>query len=120
IVHALLYHSIQSTRIVRMCDRSFGLISSPRINYSFASAVARWLDRILRRFDNLAVAESEAGRAHLISLGYDPRRVAVAPNGVDTDRYRPDEVAAQRLRAEWGVLPEEIVIGAVGRLHSQK
>ena len=46
-------------------------------------------------------------------------RVHWIPNGVDTERFRPDPTAPN-LRKELGVEPDAIVIGAVGRLNPVK
>jgi len=66
------------------------------------------------------VCESNAGRKELLGRGYPEERIRVAPNGVDTQAYARDISARARLRAEWGVSDEHLVVGAVGRLHPQK
>lgn len=50
-----------------------------------------------------------------------PRKVRLIPNGVDADRFAPasaEEISAARRRL--GCKPEEIVIGTVGHLRSEK
>jgi glycosyltransferase involved in cell wall biosynthesis len=74
----------------------------------------------LRKADELAVCESEAGRVELVSRGYPAAAVRVAPNGVDPQVYRSDPEARARIRAEWGATADELIIGAVGRLNHQK
>ncbi len=121
VVHALLFHSIQTARLVRAMDNSFALISSPRVNYRFAPRMALWLDSILKREDTLTLCESEAGRGGLIEQhGYIPDRVTVAVTSVDPQRFRFDADARARLRHEWGVSSDTVVVGSVGRLHPQK
>jgi glycosyltransferase involved in cell wall biosynthesis len=121
IVHAFLYHSIQIARLIHLFDRSFALITSPRVNYQFAPKPALWLDRWLRGQDALALCESEAGRRSLVkSLGYPEDRVMVAWNSVDTAKFAFDPTARERVRKEWGIAPDEILIGSIGRLHQQK
>ena len=46
-------------------------------------------------------------------------KVKVIPNGIDTERFRPD-VEASQLRAEWGFGPADVVVGVVGRIHIGK
>jgi glycosyltransferase involved in cell wall biosynthesis len=46
--------------------------------------------------------------------------VRVVPNGIDTERFRPDPAARLRQRATWGVAADEPVVGLVGRLDPMK
>lgn len=118
-VHAFLYHAIQLSRLASK-DRRWKLITSPRVNYRFASRFAIAIDRRLRRRDALSICESRAGRDSLLKMGYPPETVAVAPNGVDVATFARNDEARARLRGEWGVAEGELVVGAVGRLHAQK
>jgi glycosyltransferase involved in cell wall biosynthesis len=45
---------------------------------------------------------------------------SVVGNGVDLDRFRPDPEGAVRVRRELGVGPDELLVGAVGRLVAEK
>jgi glycosyltransferase involved in cell wall biosynthesis len=47
-------------------------------------------------------------------------RAEVVGNGVDLDRFRYDAAGRARVRAEWGVGEDEIVVGAVGRRVAEK
>ncbi|MFW5469849.1 glycosyltransferase family 4 protein [Knoellia sp. CPCC 206435] len=47
-------------------------------------------------------------------------RSRVVGNGVDLDRFRPDPDAGARVRAELGVGPDELLVGAVGRRVTEK
>jgi lipopolysaccharide/colanic/teichoic acid biosynthesis glycosyltransferase/glycosyltransferase involved in cell wall biosynthesis len=50
-----------------------------------------------------------------------PRRKAeVVGNGVDLERFRFDTSGRARVRAEWGVSDEEVLVGGVGRLVDEK
>jgi glycosyltransferase involved in cell wall biosynthesis len=48
------------------------------------------------------------------------RPVVLVPNGVDTERFRPDPAARAAVREELGLAPEEIVVTVAGRLHPDK
>lgn len=121
IVHAFLYHSIQAARLVHMAWPAFKLVSSPRVNYRFAPKLALWFDRLLRFQDTLVLCESEAGKRSLVrSQGYPEEKVKVAWNSVDTARFAFDARARERVREEWGIAPDDILIGSLGRLHKQK
>jgi len=45
-----------------------------------------------------------------------PDRIRVIYNGVDTDRFAPNLLVRERVRAELGVSPGSLLIGSVGRL----
>ena len=49
----------------------------------------------------------------------DPARVAVLHNGIDTDRCVPRH-SREAMRAAWGVEPDEILVGYVGRMSAEK
>lgn len=71
---------------------------------------------VLSRYPDCIIVNSRAGQQHYVRNGYDGSRMVVIPNGVDTEVFRPDAVARERVRAEWRILEEEPVVGLVARL----
>jgi len=53
-------------------------------------------------------------------LGYDSKKIAVIPNGYDTNQIQPDEKAGMLLRKSWGIEPNQVLLGMVGRWDPQK
>jgi glycosyltransferase involved in cell wall biosynthesis len=84
------------------------------------SAFAFKVQRRLSRLADLVIANSEAGRRVCVRIGFPPERVVVIPNGIDIERFQPDESGRERLRSEWGIGESEIAIGIAGRLHPVK
>jgi glycosyltransferase involved in cell wall biosynthesis len=78
------------------------------------------LERLLSRFPDLIIANSQSGRTHVVGKGYPAQRTIVIPNGIDTRRFAPDREARARVRAELGIGEDQILIGRVGRLDPQK
>lgn len=80
------------------------------------------LDRLLAAGSELILHNSARGRrAHLARTGEAaPSRHRLLPNGVDTERFRPDPAARQRLRSELGVPATAPVVVMVARLHPVK
>lgn len=72
------------------------------------------------RLGDHTIAVSQAARRRLVGWGVPDHRISVIPNGLDLARYRFAEDARRRERDALGVTDEEIVIGAVGRLHPIK
>jgi glycosyltransferase involved in cell wall biosynthesis len=79
----------------------------------FCALVSRWVPAAI------ACCSSEATRLHQ-SLGYRRDKFRIIPNGYDLACFRPDEVLRTRLRAEFGVGDNELLLGLVGRWDPQK
>lgn len=69
---------------------------------------------------DLHVTSSHCLRQWMIERGADPMRVDVCYTNVNTQRWQPDPVARERVRAEFGVRADEPVIAFIGRLVPQK
>lgn len=55
-----------------------------------------------------------------IAMGYDAAKMVVIPNGYDLSVYKPDLISRQRLRTEWGLGENVVLIGMVARFNPQK
>lgn len=78
-----------------------------------------FMTRRAHRLSDGVVAVSDAVRRYMIeSEGIPGERIAVIPNGVDTERFHPVEPKAAR--ESLGLGEDELVIGAAGRLASVK
>ncbi len=75
--------------------------------------------RVLARYPRL-VAVSSALKQELVRTGTRADLVTVVPNGIDPRAFRRDPAKREPTRAELGLAPDEIVVGAVGRLERQK
>jgi glycosyltransferase involved in cell wall biosynthesis len=88
--------------------------------YDRLAAVESRLAALCSRMADLIICNSEAGRAYHESRGYPASKMVVVPNGVDTQRFQPDDKARRAVRAEWAVHPQETLIGIVARLDAMK
>jgi glycosyltransferase involved in cell wall biosynthesis len=86
-----------------------------------------WLSRLmfpwecfLSRFADLIIFNSQAGRAYYLAQGFLPDRTVVIPNGIDTQHFKPDREARIKVRSEWEISEETILIGLVGRFNPMK
>ncbi len=64
----------------------------------------------------LILANSKAGLDAYQARGFRPEQTDVVPNGIDVELFHPDTAAGLALRGEWGLAPDHLLIGLVGRL----
>lgn len=88
--------------------------------YDRLRRVALRLESCLARWPDLIICNSEAARTDARERGFPMNRTMVIPNGIDTDRFKPNTAARLEVRAAWQVLPDEFLIGLVGRLDPMK
>jgi len=74
---------------------------------SASARLSPYVDRI--------VANSEAGRADHVRLGFCADRFDVIANGIDTHRFRPDAVSRSAVRAELGLADDALLAGVFAR-----
>lgn len=68
-----------------------------------------------RRLPRAIVSDSASGAALHARSGFDAAKFVVVPNGVDSIAFRPDDLARARVRATWGLAPDELLLGCVAR-----
>lgn len=74
----------------------------------------------LSRRPETVIANSAAGRAAHIALGYHADDFRVIPNGIDTERFRPVEGARKALAADLGLDPGRPMTALVARVDPMK
>jgi glycosyltransferase involved in cell wall biosynthesis len=84
------------------------------------AAEPRWLARLKYRPYAAVVALSRAIEAQLAAAGVDDTRRVRIPSAVDTGLYRPDPVARERVRAEFGLPSDALVVAVVAQLIERK
>lgn len=93
-------------------------MESPDYGRMFRAVRAAWMALVPRA--DLLVANSESGLRFHLEQGMKPARTLVIPNGIDTQRYRPNPEARIRLRAGLGLAPERPVVALVARVDPMK
>lgn len=90
-------------------------------HYDWLSRLTYWLERRFSRFPDLIVSNSAAGRRYAMAQGFPANgRFIVIPNGTDVECFRPCPMLREAVRAEWGLSPNETLVGVVGRLDPVK
>jgi glycosyltransferase involved in cell wall biosynthesis len=75
---------------------------------------------LLSRYPQGVVVNSRAGEAAHRELGYRPRFWRLIPNGVDSERFRPDSLARARIRSELQLQDEDLLVGMIARYDPMK
>jgi glycosyltransferase involved in cell wall biosynthesis len=78
------------------------------------------IERWLSRFPDRIIANSHAGRDFAVAQGFPKDQTVVVPNGIDAERFRPDEQARRAARARLGVDENDLLVGRIGRMVPQK
>ncbi|MDD3312792.1 glycosyltransferase [Pseudodesulfovibrio sp.] len=115
IAGALLRPFIRPTRLVWSVRAS----NMDMRQYSRAARAARFVEERLAAAPDLIVANAEAGKRCAVEHGFPAGRMAVVPNGIDTDVFFPDRGAGD-------VWPDPArrgdgpLVGVVGRIDPMK
>ncbi len=119
VVHSHMVHANLLSRVTRIITPMPVLICTARSTNEgrlWRAAAYRLTDGLCE----LTTHVSRAGAERAVRIGAIPaRKVRVIPNGIDTNRFRPDAAARARLRDELG-LGERFVWLAVGRFAPPK
>lgn len=81
--------------------------------------VIKWNVR-LSGVPDIVIANSNAGLQFHFAQGLKARRTEVVPNGIDTEKFRPDPVARATLRAAYNIGQNDLVIIHVARVDPMK
>jgi glycosyltransferase involved in cell wall biosynthesis len=143
VLHAHLFHANVTARAVRLLypapvvistvhsmaetpraglwgGRSFCVVGPSAGHEKRWPALRDWAYRITDGLADATVCVSRAAaERHLAARAVSKARVRVIPNGVDTERFRPDAGARERRRRELGI-GSEFVWLAAGRLMWKK
>lgn len=76
--------------------------------------------RISRRVPSKIISCSHSGREWYMRSGFDGGKIRVIANGFDTERFKPDPDARQRVRAVLGADEESLLVCLPARLDPQK
>ncbi|HAC66278.1 MAG TPA: group 1 glycosyl transferase [Cyanothece sp. UBA12306] len=84
--------------------------------YDWLVRVSFKLECWLSPLADLIIVNSKAGKIYHIDHGFPSKKMAIIPNGIDTEYFQPDNYSRIKLRQEWKISDDIILIGLVGRL----
>jgi glycosyltransferase involved in cell wall biosynthesis len=85
-----------------------------------ATAAVRHLYLTGERLGQMTIAVSASVAVRLRAWGVPDERIEVIPNGIDASEFRYDPALRTAARARWGIAPDAVVIGGVGRMEASK
>ncbi len=81
----------------------------------------RWLERRAARNTTMLVTVADAMIDQAVAAGIAPRdRFVTVYSGMKTDAFRVDEEERKRVRVEWGATEDDVVVGTIARLFTNK
>lgn len=81
----------------------------------------KWSGYVRSLGPRATICVSDAVRRRLLEdYAFAPHKTLTIPNGVDLARFQPRPEARRLAREAWGVPPDALVFGSLGRLHPQK
>ncbi|MFN8543333.1 MAG: glycosyltransferase family 4 protein [Candidatus Binatia bacterium] len=75
---------------------------------------------LYNRAVDVVIAISDGVRRALLAGGVRPERIRVVPSGIDVEAFAAPAGARARLRAEWGVPPDALLVLVIGALERRK
>jgi glycosyltransferase involved in cell wall biosynthesis len=123
ILQTWLYHADFLGLLARQLGHVPHLVWNVRCSDASLSLADIALRRLLAfgsRVPDAVVVNSRAGWHFHKRIGYRPRRWEHVSNGFDTHEFRPDPEVRGRIRAEFGIGDETIVIALPARYHPMK
>ncbi|MBW4621963.1 MAG: glycosyltransferase [Cyanosarcina radialis HA8281-LM2] len=88
--------------------------------YGWLSVLLFQIERFTARLADLIIVNSYAGKDYHVRAGYPAAKTIVIHNGIDTEKFKIDSEARARVRSEWRIKDDEILIGLVSRLYLMK
>jgi glycosyltransferase involved in cell wall biosynthesis len=90
------------------------------IKYDWLNRISHWLETRLSNCPNHIIVNSYAGFMHAKSKGYRIQKMTVVSNGIDTERFIPNEELRNKQRLHWKLASSDILLGFVGRWDPMK
>ncbi len=116
-IHAALLHTLTGVPFI-LDDHNAEYVRFKRMQRKSAWLIRIW-EQVVCRLAADVIAVSQDDRQHLLDLGVPAAKIAVVPNAVDVDQYRPNPVAGAAIREKLGLSPAQPLFLFYGKLDYQ-
>jgi glycosyltransferase involved in cell wall biosynthesis len=110
-------HSSKDSWIAGLAARVAGVPLIVRTRHLSTRIKRPWA---FKHLPHKLVTTGEKIRRDLIGLGVDSGRVVSIPTGIDPERFRMDPSARERVRSQFGIKPDECLVGNICVLRKWK
>lgn len=94
-------------------------LADPMVEKRSSRALFALSARLSRSVQGIIYNSRTAAKEHA-AIGFDPSRAIHIPNGFDLASYRPDPAASERVRMQFGIPRDGILVGMIARNHPMK
>lgn len=101
--------------VVNTCHGLWARPEDPLLKRTFVYG----LEALATRFSDFELFQN-AEDAHTMRRFLKQGRWKVVGNGIDLERFQPDPGGRTRVRAEWGVRDDQLIVGTIGRRVREK
>ena len=98
----------------------WGIRGSGDSSSSFFGEIILQVETFLSQFTDLIINNSAVGKKYYLEKNFPAEKMVVVPNGIDLERFSPDPDAAKKVRQEWGITDDQVVIGLPARISPMK
>lgn len=98
---------------IRTTDIQGAGFSTTRLVRWLCAKLSGWLPQAI-------ICAAEASRQSHIAVGYEAKKMVVIPNGFDFAGLKVTLHERQSLRKQFGINPDDVVVGSLGRFHTDK
>lgn len=88
--------------------------------YDWLRGLSFQIERFLSPLADLIIVNSHVAMGDHVAQGFPRHKMIEIPNGIDTERFKPDPEARIKFREKWGIGPDTLLIGLVARLDPMK
>jgi len=129
VIQSWMYHSDLITTIAlilsgrRRQTKFFWGVRCSNLHTQYYSLQIRLVMRAciwLSQIPDAIIINSIRGKEHHMKIGYKAKDMVLINNGVDTNLFRPDMDAYQKIRGELGIPEDRIVLAHVARVDPMK
>ena len=78
------------------------------------------VETFLSQFTDLIINNSAVGKKYYLEKNFPAEKMVVVPNGIDLKRFYPDPEAREKVRQEWNISEDQVVIGLPARINPMK
>lgn len=121
VVHAFLFDAEITARLAAFISGVPVVIGSERNSDYVMPRIQKIVHSVTKQFMTGLIANSNAGKRYIqAELSLSPESVYVIPNGIDIERFVPDQDAGQAVRTKVGIPLDANVVGMIATFKKQK